>query len=61
MGYVHGLPVGLSFIGPAWSEARLMALGAAFEHAATARKPPAYLPSVESQPDITAALSPLAH
>ncbi|PZU11545.1 amidase [Sphingomonas sp.] len=33
MGAVKGLPVGLSFIGPAWSEARLLALGAAYESA----------------------------
>ncbi len=31
MGRVDGLPVGLSFIGPAWSEARLLSLGYAFE------------------------------
>ncbi len=34
MGGVRGLPVGLSFIGPAWSDARLLALGYAFEQAA---------------------------
>lgn len=33
MGAVKGLPVGLSFIGPAWSEAKLLALGAAYESA----------------------------
>ena len=32
-GRVSGLPVGLSFIGPAWSEPRLLALGYAFEQA----------------------------
>ena len=32
-GCVSGLPVGLSFIGPAWSEPRLLALGYAFEQA----------------------------
>ncbi len=32
MGAVQGMPVGLSFIGPAWSEARLLSLGYAFEH-----------------------------
>ncbi len=32
-GLVHGLPVGLSFLGPAWSEPRLIALACAFEHA----------------------------
>jgi amidase len=31
MGAVQGLPVGLSFVGPAWSEARLLSLGYAFE------------------------------
>jgi amidase len=59
MGYIHNLPVGLSFIGPAWSEGKLLALGAAFERAASARKPPTYLPSLEEQPDIAAALAPL--
>ena len=33
MGKVAGLPVGLSFIGPAWSEATLLSLGYAFEQA----------------------------
>jgi amidase len=47
MGQVDGLPVGLSFIGPAWSEARLLALGYAFEQQARARRPPAYLASVQ--------------
>lgn len=31
MGRVQGLPVGLSILGPAWSEARLLRIGAAFE------------------------------
>ena len=31
MGQVAGLPVGLSFLGPAWSEAALLSLGYAFE------------------------------
>jgi amidase len=30
-GQVSGLPVGLSFIGPAWSEPRLIELAHAFE------------------------------
>jgi amidase len=33
MGDVYGLPVGLSFIGPAWSEKLLLNLGYAFEQA----------------------------
>jgi amidase len=41
MGRVGGLPVGLSFIGPAWSEPRLLSLGYAFERAGP-ELPPAY-------------------
>jgi amidase len=33
MGMVMSLPVGLSFIGPAWSEARLLSYGYAYEQA----------------------------
>src|SRR5689334_3329652 len=40
-GGVSGLPVGLSFIGPLWSEPRLIALAYAFEQAAGARLIPA--------------------
>jgi amidase len=40
-GRVFGLPVGLSFIGPRWSEPRLIALAYAFEQAAGARLIPA--------------------
>jgi amidase len=32
-GFVSGLPVGVSFLGPAWSEPRLLALAYAFEQA----------------------------
>jgi amidase len=42
MGEVHGLPVGLSFIGPKWSEARLLGLGYAFEHATHDWRPPTF-------------------
>ena len=40
MGQVEGLPVGLSFMGPAWSEPLLLSLGYAYEQATHARKPP---------------------
>jgi amidase len=39
-GQVHGLPVGLSFVGPAWSEPRLIALAHSFEHTAPPRQLP---------------------
>jgi amidase len=40
MGQVGGLPVGISFIGPAWSEQLLLAYGYAYEQASQARVPP---------------------
>lgn len=41
-GMVHGLPVGISFIGGAWSERRLLALAYAYEQATRHRRPPAF-------------------
>jgi len=42
MGQVGGLPVGLSFIGTAWSDARLLQLAHAYEQATKHRAPPTY-------------------
>jgi amidase len=42
-GAVHGLPVGLSFFGRAWSEPLLLKLGHAFEEASKARRAPRFL------------------
>lgn len=39
MGAVGGLPVGLSFIGPAWSERKLLEAGAAYERVRSATVP----------------------
>ena len=43
-GYVCGLPVGVSFLGPRWSEPRLLALAYAFEQATNSRRAPELLP-----------------
>lgn len=46
-GTVFGLPVGLSFFGRAWSEAKLLRLGHAFEHLTKARQEPRFLPTAD--------------
>jgi amidase len=43
MGYVHGLPVGISFFGKAWSEPVLLKIAYAFEQATLHRKAPGFL------------------
>jgi len=53
MGLVRGLPVGLSFIGPPWSEALLLRSGYAYEQQSHARTPPHYLPTVQAYLDPT--------
>jgi amidase len=40
MGQVAGLPVGLSFMGRAWSDAELLALGYAYEQRTHLRQKP---------------------
>ena len=58
MGYVRGLPVGLSFISGAWREADLLRLGAAYEQATHLRRPPTFVPSLETAAPVAALLAP---
>jgi amidase len=47
MGYFHGLPVGISFFGPAWSEPTLIRLAYAYEQATKHRHAPTFAPTAE--------------
>ena len=44
-GFVHGLPVGISFFGRAWSEGKLIRLAYSFEQATQVRRSPRYPPT----------------
>ncbi|MGE5160569.1 MAG: amidase, partial [Betaproteobacteria bacterium] len=46
MGDVSGLPVGLSFVGGAWSEPTLLRLAYAFEQATHHRRAPTFARSI---------------
>ncbi|MBI5853470.1 MAG: amidase [Planctomycetes bacterium] len=45
-GYVQGLPVGLSFMGARFDDARVIALAHAYEQASKARRTPRFLPTL---------------
>jgi amidase len=58
MGLVKGLPVGLSFIGPKWSEQLLLDLGYAYEQARGPFPVPQFHRSIEDSPEIAPLLRP---
>ena len=45
-GFVMGLPVGVTFMGRAWSEPTLIKIAYAYEQATKARRPPQYRPTL---------------
>jgi amidase len=47
-GFVHELPIGLSFFAGAWSEPKLIGLAYAFEQSARARRPPKFMPAIDT-------------
>lgn len=49
-GFAGPLPLGLSIFGSRWSDATVLSLGAAYEQASQARKPPRYLPTPPTRP-----------
>ncbi len=58
MGDIRGLPVGLSFIGPRWSDALILSLGYAYEQASRRRLDPLLLPSIEESEGVAPHLRP---
>lgn len=46
MGYIHHLPIGMSFMSTAWDEDRLIQIGYAFEQLIKARKEPRYINTI---------------
>lgn len=51
-GWVHGLPVGLSFIGRAWDDPVLLKMAYAFEQASKSRRKPEFITSLKSDRDM---------
>jgi amidase len=58
MALIHGLPVGLSFMGPKWSEQMLLNLGYAYEQARGPFPAPKFYRSIEESPEIAPLLQP---
>lgn len=60
MGQVKGLPVGLSFVGPKWSDAQILSFGFAYEQSRGNLPGPRFLTSIETGEEIAPLLEPLS-
>ncbi len=47
MGFIEGLPIGLAFIGPAFSEGQLISIAYSYEQASHNRRPPQFIPTLD--------------
>jgi amidase len=56
MGTVHGVPIGLSFIGAKDTDADVLAYAYAYEQRTNHRPEPQYLPNAEARPEIATAM-----
>ena len=56
MGEVHGIPIGVSFMGASGRDAHILAYGYAYEQATLLRPDPKYLETAEDRPEIAAAM-----
>ena len=57
MGEIHGMPIGLSFIGGQGLDAQVLSFGYAYEQATRHRKDPQYLPTASVSSKINAAMT----
>ena len=57
MGHVHGVPVGVSFIGGKDADAAILSAGYAYEQATRHRKDPEFLVTAEERPEIAGAMA----
>jgi amidase len=53
------LPVGLSFIGGKWDDARILSLGFAYEQARGPLEGPKFWRSIEDSPEVAPLLEPV--
>jgi amidase len=58
MALIKGMPVGLSFMGPKWSEQLLLNLGYAFEQARRPFPAPKFYRSIEESPQVAPLFRP---